>query len=193
MVTTQERIDARSESRNVESMCGVVLGRDAVSPHLAATDPEGENPMRAIRECCGNHGGGRPGEVRLDEHQSVRNAGNQRRYHRSMLRRISVIRVAQGLGLTLAEIDDALGRLLDGKTPTRRDWERLSRIWRRRLDVRIAELEGLRDKLTSCIGCGCLSLKSCALYNTGDRAAGHGPGPRYLLGDSPERGPAAIR
>ena len=118
--------------------------------------------------------------------RSIRNAGNQRRYHRSTLRRISVIRVAQGLGLTLAEINDALGRLPDGRTPTRRDWERLSKTWRRRLDVRIAELEGLRDKLTSCIGCGCLSLKSCALYNTDDRAAGRGPGPRYLLGDSPE-------
>lgn len=99
---------------------------------------------------------------------------------------IEVIRVAQGLGLTLAEIDDALGGLPDARTPTRRDWERLSKLWRRRLDARIAELEGLRDKLTSCIGCGCLSLKSCALYNTGDRAAEHGPGPRYLLGDSPD-------
>ena len=118
--------------------------------------------------------------------RSIRNAGNQRRYHRSMLRRISVIRVAQGLGLTLAEIEDALARLPDGRTPTRRDWERLSKMWRRRLDARIAELERLREKLASCIGCGCLSLKSCALYNTGDRAAVHGPGPRYLFGDSPE-------
>lgn len=96
-----------------------------------------------------------------------------------------MIRVAQGLGLTLAEIDDALGRLPGGRTPTRRDWKRLSKTWRRRFDARIAELEGLRDKLTSCIGCGCLSLKSCALYNADDRAAGRGPGPRYLLGDSP--------
>ena len=118
--------------------------------------------------------------------RSIRNAGNQRRYHRAMLRRISVIRVAQGLGLTLAEIEDALARLPDGRTPTRRDWERLSKMWRRRLDARIAELERLREKLASCIGCGCLSLKSCALYNTGDRAAVHGPGPRYLFGDSPE-------
>ena len=118
--------------------------------------------------------------------RSIRNAGNQRRYHRSMLRRISVIRVAQGLGLTLAEIEDALARLPDGRTPTRRDWERLSRLWRRRLDDRIAQLQSLREKLASCIGCGCLSLRSCALYNTGDRAAERGPGPRYLLGDSAE-------
>ena len=118
--------------------------------------------------------------------RSIRNAGNQRRYHRSMLRRISVIRVAQGLGLTLAEIEDALARLPDGRTPTRRDWERLSKMWRRRLDARIAELERIRENLASCIGCGCLSLKSCALYNAGDRAAAGGPGPRYLLGDAPD-------
>ena len=118
--------------------------------------------------------------------RSIRNAGNQRRYHRSMLRRISVIRVAQGLGLTLAEIEDALARLPEGRTPTRRDWERLSKSWRHRLDARIAQLESLREKLSSCIGCGCLSLRSCALYNTADRAAGRGPGPRYLLGDAPE-------
>ena len=118
--------------------------------------------------------------------RSIRNAGNQRRYHRSMLRRISVIRVAQGLGLTLAEIEDALARLPDGRTPTRRDWERLSKMWRRRLDARIAELERIRENLASCIGCGCLSLKSCALYNAGDQAAAGGPGPRYLLGDAPD-------
>ena len=92
----------------------------------------------------------------------------------------------QGLGLTLAETLDAFARLPDGRTPTRRDWERLSRLWRRRLDDRIAQLQSLREKLASCIGCGCLSLRSCALYNTGDRAAERGPGPRYLLGDSAE-------
>ena len=119
--------------------------------------------------------------------RSIRSAGNQRRYHRSMLRRISVIRVAQGLGLTLAEIEDALARLPDGRTPTRRDWEQLSKLWQRRLDDRIGQLRNLREKLASCIGCGCLSLKSCALYNADDRASGRGPGPRYLLGDSPDR------
>lgn len=115
---------------------------------------------------------------------SVRNAGNQRRYPRATLRRISVIRVAQTLGLTLEEIAEALAALPDRRTPTKRDWERLSTTWRRQLDARIATLQHMREKLSSCIGCGCLSLKSCALYNAGDRAARRGAGPRYLLGDS---------
>jgi len=115
---------------------------------------------------------------------SIRNAGNQRRYHRATLRRISVIRVAQTLGLTLEEIAEALATLPDGRTPTKRDWERLSTTWRRQLDSRIATLQRMRENLSSCIGCGCLSLKSCALYNTADRAAKRGAGPRYLLGDS---------
>ena len=118
---------------------------------------------------------------------SERNAGNQRRYPRAMLRRISVIRVAQGLGLTLEEIAEALAELPEGRTPTKRDWARLSTRWRHHLDARIAELQRVREKLSGCIGCGCLSLKSCALYNRGDRAARRGAGPRYLLGDKPER------
>lgn len=118
----------------------------------------------------------------------IRSVGNQRRYHRSMLRRISVIRVAQTVGLTLDEIAEALAELPEGRTPTKRDWERLSRKWRRHLDERIAQLQRMREKLTRCIGCGCLSLKSCALYNAGDRAATRGAGPRYLLGDSPDKG-----
>lgn len=117
---------------------------------------------------------------------SERNAGNQRRYPRAMLRRISVIRVAQGLGLSLEEIAEALAELPEGRTPTKRDWARLSTRWRRHLDARIAELQRMREKLSSCIGCGCLSLKSCALYNRGDRAARRGAGPRYLLGDRPD-------
>jgi len=116
---------------------------------------------------------------------SIRTAGNQRRYHRSMLRRISVIRVAQTLGLTLEEIADAMSALPAGRTPTKRDWERLSTQWREQLDYRIEQLQLMRDKLTSCIGCGCLSLNSCALYNNGDRSATLGVGPRYLLGDLP--------
>ena len=117
---------------------------------------------------------------------SHRGPGNQRRYHRSMLRRISIIKVAQSLGLSLEEIASALETLPDKRTPTRRDWERLSLNWRDQLDARIANLEKLREQLSSCIGCGCLSLKRCALYNPGDRAAARGPGPRYLLGDTPD-------
>ena len=116
---------------------------------------------------------------------SIRSEGNQRRYHRSMLRRISVVRVAQTVGLTLDEIASALEELPDGRTPTKHDWERLSRKWRRQLDARIAELQRVRENLTRCIGCGCLSLRSCSLYNAEDRAAARGAGPRYLLGDRP--------
>ncbi len=117
---------------------------------------------------------------------SHRGPGNQRRYHRSMLRRISIIKIAQSLGLSLEEIASALETLPENRTPTRRDWEKLSLNWRDQLDTRIANLEKLREQLSSCIGCGCLSLKRCALYNPGDRAAARGTGPRYLLGDTPE-------
>ena len=117
---------------------------------------------------------------------SHRGPGNQRRYHRSMLRRISIIKIAQSLGLSLEEIASALETLPENRTPTRRDWEKLSLNWRDQLDTRIANLEKLREQLSSCIGCGCLSLKRCALFNPGDRAAARGPGPRYLLGDRPE-------
>ncbi len=117
---------------------------------------------------------------------SHRGPGNQRRFHRSMLRRISIIKVAQALGLSLEEISKALETLPNKRTPTRRDWEKLSLKWRDQLDVRIANLQKLREKLSGCIGCGCLSLKRCALYNPGDRAAARGAGPRYLLGDTPD-------
>ena len=118
--------------------------------------------------------------------ESKRNQGNQRRYHRSMLRRISVIRVAQTLGLSLNEITEAFESLPDNRTPTQRDWEKLSTRWRQQLDDRIEQLHQIRDKLSGCIGCGCLSLKKCVLYNSNDRAAGLGDGPRYLLGDKPD-------
>jgi MerR family transcriptional regulator, redox-sensitive transcriptional activator SoxR len=116
----------------------------------------------------------------------TRTAGGQRRYARDALRRVSFIRVAQQVGLSLAEIADVLASLPDGRTPNQRDWERLSNSWRPRLDEQIATLERLRDKLDGCIGCGCLTLKVCALYNPDDRAAAHGTGARYLLGDEPE-------
>ncbi len=116
---------------------------------------------------------------------SERTAGNQRRYKRAALRRVAVIRAAQSVGLTLDEILAALETLPEGRNPNRLDWERLSSEWRTGLDQRIAELEQLRDDLSSCIGCGCLSLLSCALFNPGDVAAAKGEGPRYLLGDDP--------
>lgn len=117
---------------------------------------------------------------------SERTDGNQRRYPRATLRRVALIRAGQEVGLSLAELAEALKTLPHDKTPTRADWERLSRSWKSRLDTRIDELVALRDELTDCIGCGCLSLKSCAIFNPGDAASGLGSGPRYLLGDSRE-------
>jgi MerR family redox-sensitive transcriptional activator SoxR len=119
-----------------------------------------------------------------------RSDGGQRRFHRDVLRRIAFVRVAQRVGLTLDEIRAALGTLPAGRTPTKSDWARLSRAWRPQLDDQIAVLQRLRDDLDSCIGCGCLSLKECALYNRDDAAATLGSGPRYLLGDTPEDLPA---
>jgi MerR family redox-sensitive transcriptional activator SoxR len=116
---------------------------------------------------------------------AARTDGGQRRYARDALRRVSFIRVAQQVGLSLSEIADVLASLPDGRTPNQRDWERLSNSWRPRLDEQIATLERLRDKLDGCIGCGCLTLKVCALYNPDDRAAVKGAGARYLLGDEP--------
>jgi MerR family redox-sensitive transcriptional activator SoxR len=97
-----------------------------------------------------------------------------------MLRRVAVIRAAQAVGLSLDEIRDALDALPSGRTPNARDWERLSRHWRRKLDARIDELERVRDRLTGCIGCGCLSLATCRLLNPGDAVAADGAGARYL-------------
>jgi MerR family transcriptional regulator, redox-sensitive transcriptional activator SoxR len=115
--------------------------------------------------------------------RSTRSAGGRRVFTRDALRRVAFIRVAQSVGLSLEDIHAALIRLPDQRTPTRSDWERLSRAWRPILDRRIDSLIGLRERLTSCIGCGCLSLKTCGLYNPGDAAQTRGPGPRYLLGD----------
>lgn len=114
-----------------------------------------------------------------------RSDGGQRRYPRDVLRRVAFVRAAQTVGLSLDDIRAALASLPRSRTPTKADWERLSRSWRPRLDARIDELVRLRDKLTDCIGCGCLSLRACALYNPADRAAGLGVGARYLLGDAP--------
>ena len=111
-----------------------------------------------------------------------RNQGNQRRYPRHQLRRVAFIRAAQRVGLSLAEIEEALARLPPERAPAKADWARLTRAWRPRLDTRIREMEKLRDELTACIGCGCLSLRTCRLINTDDVAAGDGPG-SYLLED----------
>lgn len=113
---------------------------------------------------------------------SSRTPGGQRRYRRDTIRRVSFVRIAQQVGLSLDEIRDALSSLPEGRTPDRRDWERLSASWRPRLDERIATLERLRDRLDGCIGCGCLSLSLCKLANPGDVAGEAGPGPRYLVG-----------
>jgi MerR family transcriptional regulator, redox-sensitive transcriptional activator SoxR len=115
-----------------------------------------------------------------------RTEGNQRRYHRDVLRRVSFIRVAQRVGLSLEEIREALASLPDARTPTQEDWSRISQAWRPRLDAQIELIERLKDRLDGCIGCGCLSLKVCRLLNAGDVAGEHGSGPRYLIGDPDE-------
>jgi MerR family redox-sensitive transcriptional activator SoxR len=111
---------------------------------------------------------------------SDRTAGNQRRYERATLRRVSFIRPAQRVGLSLDEIAAALARLPRSRTPTAADWARLSRSWRKRLDDQIRSIEALRDQLDSCIGCGCLSLRTCALSNPDDSLGTRGPGPVLL-------------
>jgi MerR family transcriptional regulator, redox-sensitive transcriptional activator SoxR len=119
--------------------------------------------------------------------RSHRTKGNQRRYDRDILRRVAVIRVGQDAGISLAEIAAALASLPDERTPTREDWQRLSLGWANKLDHRIARLQQLRDGLTDCIGCGCLSIDRCPMRNRDDRLASEGPGPRRLL--APEAAP----
>ena len=114
---------------------------------------------------------------------SDRTTGNQRRYKRATLRRIALIRAAQQAGLTIPEIRRALASLGSRPTPTKRDWERLSKAWRRDVERRISALEALRDQIGDCIGCGCLTLQSCGLLNPDDRVAEAGSGARFLIGD----------
>ncbi len=131
-----------------------------------------------------------PSALRFYEQQTLirseRTDGNQRRFNRSTIRRVSVIRAAQRCGLSLQEIATALDSLPRDRVPLKRDWERMSTCWQRQLGERIAGLQALREELTSCIGCGCLSLQKCALFNRQDAAARLGAGPRYLLGDDPD-------
>jgi len=110
-----------------------------------------------------------------------RNAGGQRRFEPSDIRRLSFVMIAQKLGLTLEDISAALASLPEGRTPTKRDWERLSKAIRQTLDERITMMTRLRDRLDGCIGCGCLSLKNCAIYNPDDEAGERGAGPRFVI------------
>jgi MerR family redox-sensitive transcriptional activator SoxR len=114
-----------------------------------------------------------------------RTDGNQRRYDRAVLRRIALIQAGRASGIPLRRIRVALETLPAGRTPSRRDWERLSNAWRRDLDARIAGLTAIRDRLTTCIGCGCLSIDRCDLLNPEDEAGDAGPGARYFEHDSP--------
>jgi MerR family transcriptional regulator, redox-sensitive transcriptional activator SoxR len=112
---------------------------------------------------------------------SRRTTGNQRRYPRATLRRVALIRIAQRVGIPLADIKTALDQLPNGRTPTKKDWEKLSRAWRAELDERIRMLQQIRDDFTDCIGCGCLSLNRCSLANRHDELGSHGEGPRRLV------------
>jgi MerR family transcriptional regulator, redox-sensitive transcriptional activator SoxR len=130
-----------------------------------------------------------PSALRFYERRGLipasRTDGNQRRYQRAVLRRIAFIQAGRAAGVTLAEIRTSLDGLPTGRTPTRRDWERLSNRWRDDLDARIETLQALRDRLTTCIGCGCLSIDQCDLLNPGDEAAARGAGAHYLRHDGP--------
>jgi MerR family transcriptional regulator, redox-sensitive transcriptional activator SoxR len=125
-----------------------------------------------------------PSALRFYEREGLlhatRTAGGQRRYQRNVLRRLAFIRAARNVGLTLDEVADALATLPEARTPTKDDWSRLSRGWRSRLDDQIAALAKLRDGLDSCIGCGCLSLRTCAMSNPDDVVAARGPGAAFL-------------
>jgi MerR family redox-sensitive transcriptional activator SoxR len=129
-----------------------------------------------------------PSALRFYEAQglitSYRTSGNQRRYERATLRRTAVIQAGRAAGIPLVQIRAALATLPDDRTPTRQDWARLSRDWRDDLDRRIHTLQALRTRLTTCIGCGCLSIDRCELLNPDDEASGIGPGAHYLERDS---------
>ena len=114
---------------------------------------------------------------------SFREAGKQRRYPRAILRTIAFIVFAQRIGLSLDEIKAELAKLPGGRPPSRADWNRISKTWQSTIDARITELERLRDSLTECIGCGCLSLDKCHLTNPADRIAANGAGARFWIGD----------
>jgi MerR family redox-sensitive transcriptional activator SoxR len=116
-----------------------------------------------------------------------RTEGGNRLFLRSDIRRVSFILIAQRLGFSLEDIGEHLSGLPNGRTPTKKDWAKISRAFEVEINARIAALALMRERLTACIGCGCLSLKACALYNAEDEIAARGPGPRYLMGDKPRR------
>jgi|SRR5436190_4014764 len=129
-----------------------------------------------------------PSALRFYEERGLihadRTSGNQRRYARATLRRVALVQAGRTAGIPLERIRQALDSLPSERTPTRRDWERLSRAWRADIDRRVATLQAVRDRLTTCIGCGCLSIDRCSLLNPDDEAAALGAGPHYLLPDS---------
>jgi MerR family transcriptional regulator, redox-sensitive transcriptional activator SoxR len=130
-----------------------------------------------------------PSALRFYERRGLisasRTDGNQRRYDRSVLRRLAFVQAGRAAGISLEQIGAALATLPRGRTPGRRDWERLSNRWRDDLDDRIAVLSALRQRLTTCIGCGCLSIDRCELLNPDDEAAAQGPGAHYLTAEGP--------
>ncbi|MEM9551695.1 MAG: redox-sensitive transcriptional activator SoxR [Pseudomonadota bacterium] len=150
-------------------------------------------PVKALRKSgltigeISDRTGLAPSAIRYYEDQGLvaplRTASGQRRYDRSDIRRLSFVLIAQGLGFSLGDIKSALAGLPATGPITKSEWSRISRDFRSDLDARIARMEALRDRLDSCIGCGCLSLSSCRLYNPRDRARRRGSGPRYLMGD----------
>ncbi len=119
--------------------------------------------------------------------KSSRNTGNQRRYRADVIRRVSVIKAAQKMGVSLASIKAAFATLPDERTPTQRDWQKLSTVWKQELNERIGYLERLRDSLTGCIGCGCLSMKNCPIYNAEDKLGANRSGPVILDEPNPKR------
>ena len=131
--------------------------------------------------------------IRFYEEQGLvhplRNPGGQRRFDRADIRRLSFVMISQQLGFTLSEIRALMNRLPDNRTPTKADWTKISNVFRTTLDQRIQTMTLLRQKLDSCIGCGCLSLSNCKLYNPDDVASSKGSGPRYLLGDTAPENP----
>lgn len=111
---------------------------------------------------------------------SSRNAGNQRRYRKDVLRRVSLIKAAQKMGITLEEVRQALEKLPDNRTPNQKDWQKMASAWKDKLNARIAYMEKMRDYMTGCIGCGCLSMSKCPIYNAEDKLAAEGSGPVIL-------------
>lgn len=147
---------------------------------MQTKEPEGASPAKQVAERSGLA----VSAIHFYESKGLihpwRNQGNQRRYSRDILRRVAVIKVAQRIGIPLATIRDALKQLPEGRTPTKRDWSKLSAAWKTSLNDRIDRLTRLRDSLSDCIGCGCLSLKVCPLRNPMDALSSEGPGPRLL-------------